>query len=120
MLHRIPAPRPWTSRFAWLHPKVYLLIHVVLGLALSAACGWLFGELSDAVAGRGRIVRFDQFAASWRARHHSTSGNDTALIIALFGNEILYALVALVAVGYLIRREWPRATLLIVASGGGA
>jgi undecaprenyl-diphosphatase len=120
MLHRIPAPRPWTSRFAWLHPKVYLLIHIAIGLALATACGLLFGELSEAVAGKGRIVRFDQAAAGWMARHHSTSGNDAALIISLFGNEILYAIVAFVAVCYLIRREWPRAMLLIVASGGGA
>jgi membrane-associated phospholipid phosphatase len=120
MLHRIPAPRPWTSRFAWLHPKVYLLIHIALGLLLSALCGWFFSRLGDAVAGKGRIVRFDQAAAAWMANHHSPSGDETALIVALFGNELLYAIIALVAVGYLIRREWPRAMLLIIASGGGA
>jgi undecaprenyl-diphosphatase len=79
----------------------------------------LFDELSEAVAGKGRIVRFDQAAAGWMARHHSASGNRAALMISLLGNEVLYAIVGIIAVCYLIRREWPRAVFLIIAFGGG-
>jgi undecaprenyl-diphosphatase len=120
MLHRIPAPRPWTSRFAWLHPKVYLGVHIIIGLLLSAVCAWLFYRIGDAVPGRGRMVQFDQATATWMEAHNTEIGEKVALGLTLFGNELLYAILALVAIGYLIRREWPRAMLIVVASGGGA
>ena len=120
MLHRIPAPRPWTSRFAWLHPKVYLVIHIALGLLLAATCAWLFYQIGDALAGDGRLVAFDQAASVWIEGHNTEAGEKVALGISLLGNQILWPLLALIGIGYIIRREWPRAALIIVASGGGA
>jgi len=120
MLHRIPAPRPWTSRWAWLHPKVYLIMHIILGLLLAATCAWLFYQIADALAGDGRLVAFDHRAAFWIEGHNNDVGEQIALAISLLGNQLLYPLLGLIALGYLFRREWSRAFLIIVASGGGA
>jgi len=120
MLHRIPGPRPWTSRFAWLHPKVYLVIHIVLGLLVSATCAWLFYRLADALNGNGRMVRLDHRIAHWVELHNTEAGEHLALAVSFIGHEFLWALIALVTVAYLIRREWPRALLLVIVAGGGA
>src|SRR5437879_12042173 len=113
MLHRIPAPRPWTSRFAWLHPKVYLVIHIAIGLLLAATCAWLFYQIADALAGDGRLVAFDQAASTWINGHNTEFGEKVALGISLLGNQLPWPLLALIGIGYLIRREWPRAGLIV-------
>lgn len=120
MLHRIPAPRPWTSRFAWLHPKAYLVIHIILGLLLAATCAWLFYQIADAIGGNGRVVTFDHRTAKWIEAHNTERGERIALAISLLGNQALWPIVILVGLACLLRREWPRVALVIIASGGGA
>src|SRR5947209_3476965 len=98
MLHRIPAPRPWTSRFAWLHPKAYLILHVVLGLLAAATCAWLFYQLADSIITHGSVPRLDHRVSHWMETHNTESGENVALAISYLGNQVVYATAGLVGI----------------------
>jgi membrane-associated phospholipid phosphatase len=118
-LHRWRSIRPWTSRFARRHPRVYLILHGILGLLLSTVFTWIFSELAEAVLSRGHLVRLDHAFAAWIEAHNTEAGEAAFSAVTYFGDTGLYAILTVVGLWYLVRRDWRHLVLIIVASGGG-
>lgn len=111
---------PTKSRFAWLHPHVYLGIHSVVGLALSAACAWAFFAIADEFPEKGAFARLDTFVTIWLQAHGTETGESMFVGISYLGAQVLIALMGVVAVLLLARRDWRHLTVLGVTCGGGA
>lgn len=111
--------KPWRSQFAWLHPKTYLGIHAMVGLALAAACTWAFFGIADEVPEKGLMVRGDIAVTAWLQNHGTEAGETVFSAISLLGAEVLTALLVLTAIVLLARRDWRRLAVLCVTCGGG-
>jgi undecaprenyl-diphosphatase len=112
--------RPWATRFARLHPKAYLGLHIGGGLVLSALCAWAFYVMAEALPRRGAMVHTDHRVAQWMEMHNSETGERIALVASLFGDHILWPLVGVVTLVLLVRRAWPQAMLLACGAGGSS
>jgi membrane-associated phospholipid phosphatase len=111
---------PTRSRFAWRHPKSYLGIHGIVGLALSAACAWAFFWLADEIPEKGAIVRFDIAVTAWLQAHGTEPGESVFVGVSYLGAQVLIALLVVVAIVFVVRRDWRKLALLAVTCGGGA
>jgi undecaprenyl-diphosphatase len=119
LVHLRRTVRPWTSGFARRHPRLYLAIHGVIGLALSILFTWMFSELAEAVMARGHLVQFDHALAAWIERHNTETGEAAFSAVTFFGDTGLYCILTIVGLRYLIRRNWRRVVLIVIAAGGG-
>ena len=117
---RAPARKPWRSQFAWLHPKTYLGIHAMVGLALAAACTWAFFAIADEVPEKGLMARGDIAATAWLQNHGTEAGKTIFSAISFLGAQVLIGLLVITAVALLARRDWRRLAVLCVTCGGGA
>ncbi|MFI5227499.1 MAG: phosphatase PAP2 family protein [Gemmatimonadales bacterium] len=108
------------SRFARLHPKLYLTLHGIAGLALAVAGMWTFFAIAEDVPERGAMVRVDNAVALWLQVHGTEAGEARFGIVSLFGAQILTALLIGVGIALIVRRDWRHVALLAIAAGGGA
>lgn len=113
------AKKPWRSRFAWLHPKLYLGLHTTIGLACSAAATWAFFAIADEVPEKGLMVRADTAVTVWLQTTGTERGESIFSAISLLGSPILAGLLVIVAIVLLVRRDWRHLALLAVTCGGG-
>ena len=111
---------PTQSRFAWLHPRVYLGVHGVVGLTLSAACAWAFFAIADEFPEKGAFARLDTFVTTWLQTHGTETGESIFVGVSYFGAQILIALLVIAAVVLIARRDWRHLSVLAVTCGGGA
>lgn len=114
------APNPTQSRFAWLHPKVYLGIHGIVGLAISAACAWAFFWIADEFPEKAGLARLDAAIAGWLQVHGTERGESVFVGVSYLGAQVLIALLVVVAVVLIARRDWRHVAVLAVTCGGGA
>lgn len=113
-------PHPTRSRFAFLHPRVYLGLHGIVGFALAAACTWLFFAIADEVPEKGAMIRVDHAVATWLQVHGTETGESIFAGVSYLGAQILTALIVVVAIVLIVRRDWRHVVVLAITCGGGA
>jgi len=111
---------PTHSRFAWLHPRAYLGLHGIVGLALAVACAWGFFAIADEVPEKGMMVRVDSAVTAWLQTHGTEWGESIFVGVSYLGAQVLIALLIVVAVVLIGRRNWRHLAALAVTCGGGA
>ncbi len=87
---------------------------------LSLLCAWAFHVMAEALQRRGTMVRTDHRLARWVEGHNTETGEGIALVAALLGDQILWAIVAVVTIILLVRGHWVQALLLAFGAGGSA
>jgi len=112
--------RPTRSRFAFLHPRVYLGLHGVVGLSLAAACTWLFFAIADEVPEKGAMIRVDNAVATWLQVHGTETGETIFVGVSYLGAQVLIAVLLAVAIVLILRRDWRHVAVLAITCGGGA
>lgn len=113
-------PRPTRSRFAFLHPRVYLGLHGIVGLALAALCTWLFFAIADEVPEKAAMTRVDNAVAAWLQVHGTETGETIFVGVSYLGAQILTVVLVAVAIVLIVRRDWRHVGALAVTCGGGA
>jgi undecaprenyl-diphosphatase len=100
------------------HPRTYLGIHGIVGLALAVACAWAFAAIADEVPENGNLVRADSTAAVWLQLHGTEKGESVFAAISHLGGELLVVAAGLTAAVLLLRRSWRRLSFVTVACAG--
>lgn len=108
------------SRFARRHPRAYLGLQGVLGLALAAASAWLFVAIADEVLEQSRMVRVDLAIARWMEANGTERGEAVFVGISYLGGHALTAILVGAAILFAARRDWRRLAVLVVSAAGGA
>jgi membrane-associated phospholipid phosphatase len=111
--------RPWRSRFAALHPKAYLGVHGMIGVAACVAMLWTFSYLADEMTEQSLLVRVDHAIVGWLQAHGTEGGESFFRVVSLFGAQAVSAIVIVVLLFLVMRREWLRAAALATAGLGG-
>jgi len=112
--------KPTETAFAKEHPRAFLGVYGVVGLALAAASTWIFFVLADEVPENGWMVRIDGAVTNWLQAHGTEFGESIFWTVSLFGAPILLALLVVVAGVLAYRRDWRRLVTLAITCGGGA
>jgi undecaprenyl-diphosphatase len=103
-----------------LHPRAYLGIHGVVGILLSAACAWAFFAIADEVPEKGAMIRVDHAVTDWLQVHGTETGESIFVGVSYLGAQLLIAILVIVAIVLLARRDWRHLAVLIVTCGGGS
>ncbi|MEP6494370.1 MAG: phosphatase PAP2 family protein [bacterium] len=111
--------KPWNSRFASLHPRVYLAIHYLVGFVAAGAIAWLIVGVANMVPDKSLIAEIDDAVTNWMTQHGSDGGDSMFSAISLLGGPLLVVIVATVAGTFATRRDWRRFALVAVTCGGG-
>jgi undecaprenyl-diphosphatase len=90
-----------------------------LATGLAAAALWGFADLAEDVASR-ETEGVDAVLRTWVAPVHAPALDWAALVLSLFGSELVYVLVAVVVILLGRRQRWGAAAGLILATGGAA
>src|SRR5713226_10694829 len=98
-----------------LTPRQYLIINLFLGLVICAGALILFYLLADAVTDKGALINLDDNVAAVLNSWATPRTTDLMLGISLFGLQILWAVVAAVAVYCGIKRQWNHLVMWLVA-----
>lgn len=112
-------PTASRTRFATEHPRTFLILEAAAGVVLAAGSLWVFVAIAGEIPEQSRMVRIDQFVASWLERVGTERGESIFAMVSWLGAPVLSALllITIAALGY--RRDWLRAGALAVAGGGG-
>jgi membrane-associated phospholipid phosphatase len=117
----VPKPRnPTKTRFARSHPKSYLGLHASIGLILAALSTWAFFAIADEVPEKGWMVHVDAAVTAWLQTHGTELGESIFVGISFLGAQVLAALLLVVAVTLVVRRDWRQLVVLAATCGGGA
>lgn len=108
------------SKLAREHPRVFLGIYGIAGLAIAAACTWGFFALADEIPEHGWMTRIDGAVTTWLQLHGTETGEAIFTDISLLGAPILGAVLAAAAIFTIYQRNWRRLTALAITCGGGA
>jgi len=99
----------------------YLVIHLTIGLALSALVMWLFSTITEDVIHNDPMTRFDVALALWLQRHDSTQADKIFHYVSLVGSPLVIGFIALAVAGVLmVKREWLMLSGWIAAFYGGS
>lgn len=112
--------KPSETEFAKEHPKAFLGVYGVVGLALAAASTWLFFVLVDELPENGWMIRVDNAVTNWLQTHGTETGESILWTISLLGAPVLVALLVVVAIVLVRQRNWRRLVALAITCGGGA
>jgi undecaprenyl-diphosphatase len=97
-------PRAWTfvgGRFA---RGEYLGLHLTIGLLISLAGLWVFGEITEDVIHHDPLTRLDMTLLDWLHAHATPALEAAANTVTQLGSPVTLTLLAL-AVGLLLARE---------------
>lgn len=111
---------PSRSRFAWLHPRLYLTAYALVGIALAAACIWGFFSIAEDIPEKGRMLHVDLAVTNWLQVHGTETGESIFVGVSYLGAQVLVALLVIGAIVLLVRRDWRHLVVLAVTCGGGA
>src|SRR5260370_4636644 len=95
-------------------PK-YLIINLFLGFVICAGAIILFYLLADAVTDKGPLIQIDDNVEAVLNSWATPRTTDLMLVLSLFGLQVLWAVVAAVAVYCAIRRQWNHLVIWLVA-----
>lgn len=113
------APRPWRSRFAERHPKLYLGAHALGGIVATVALTWLFLAVADEIPEQSMLVRVDTGVARWIEAHGTELGETIFSWVSYLGSPVLVAAVVAALAYFAWRRDWTRVLAVVLTSGGG-
>lgn len=113
------APRPWRSRFAWLHPKAYLGLHSALGVLACIIMVWAFAYIADEIPEQSVLVRVDDSVIAWLQRHGTEAGEAIFHAVSWLGAPVIAACVIIATLTFAFRGDWLRAIALALATLGG-
>ncbi len=88
-------------------------------MALSAACAWAFFAIADEFSEKGSLARLDTFVTTWLQVHGTERGESIFVGVSYLGSEVLIALLVIVGVVLVARRDWRHVVMLAVTCGGG-
>lgn len=111
---------PGRSRLAEEHPKLYLAAYVVAGVLFTAILLWGFASIADAVGDHGRIAADDAGLTRWIEAHDTEWGEKLFVLVSLLGAPVLVGAIILAAIAYARKRDWLRASALVLATTSGA
>jgi len=110
---------PTRSRFAERHPKSYLALHLLGGLAATALLLWLFLAIAEDIPEHGTLIRVDFAVTRWFEAHSTEWGEQIFVWLSYLGAPALVACVV-ATIGYLLwKRDRRDALALAVTCGGG-
>ncbi len=66
------------------------------------------------------MARFDVVVTQWLQTHGTEQGEAVYRALSLLGGPVLFVAIAIVAIAFIVRRDWPRFVTLAVTCGGGA
>ncbi|HUQ18758.1 MAG TPA: bifunctional DedA family/phosphatase PAP2 family protein [Gemmatimonadaceae bacterium] len=99
----------------------YLIIHLTIGLAISAGVMWLFSTITEDVVHNDPMTRFDVALASWLQRHDTAQMDRMFHYVSLIGSPLIIGILGLVIAAILIvKREWLVVSGWIAAFYGGS
>lgn len=110
---------PWRSRFARLHPKTYLGLHGMIGVAACIVLIWAFAFIADEIPEHSTLVRVDDTIVSWLQTHGTESGEAVFYFVSLLGAAVMSALMTAAVLAFAVRRDWLRARALAITALGG-
>ena len=99
---------------------MYLGLHGVVGLILSAACIWIFFAIAEDLPENGALVHSDLAVTNWLQTHGTEGGESLFVGVSYLGAQVLIAIGIGVAIVLVARRDWARLRLLAAAGVGGA
>lgn len=91
-----------------------------MGLALAAACAWAFFAIADEFPEKAGLARLDTFVTSWLQTHGTETGESIFVGISYLGAQVVIALLVIVGIVLIVRRNWRHLGALLVTCGGGA
>jgi undecaprenyl-diphosphatase len=113
--------RLWSYVAARFARGEYLIIHLTIGLALSAIVLWLFSTITEDVIHNDPMTRFDVALAAWLQRHDTSQMDRVFHYVSLLGSPLMIGVLAIgVAVTLAFRREWLILSGWAAAFYGGA
>jgi undecaprenyl-diphosphatase len=115
-----PDDAPWYSRFAARHPRAYLGVHGVGGIALVVLLVWAFAAIADEVPENGVMIVADRAVTDWLQVHGTEAGEAIFSCVSWLGAPVLTAVLVAAALLFVRRRDWTRASTIALAGGGGA
>jgi undecaprenyl-diphosphatase len=113
--------RLWSYVAARFARGEYLIIHLTIGLALSAFVMWIFSTVTEDIIHNDPMTRFDVALASWLQRHDSAQADRIFHYISLVGSPLVIGLLVLVVAAALVwKREWLILSGWVAAFYGGS
>ncbi|HEU5013235.1 MAG TPA: bifunctional DedA family/phosphatase PAP2 family protein [Roseiflexaceae bacterium] len=121
-----PAVARGRARYApqlrWLRhrltPGQYLGLHLTLGLLAAVLFLWLLGGVTQDVVAHDPLTRFDQHLAAMLHGWATPTATTVAVIISAFGEPVVVVLAVVVAVLYILRRQWLHVGTWLIALAG--
>lgn len=99
--------------------RILASLYLIIGFIVSFACLHLFAEIAEEVISEDELVLFDQMLAD--ALHVSVSQTQVQAFafITLFGSQIVALIAVMGGLYYVIKRQWTRLVVWLVAIAGG-
>jgi undecaprenyl-diphosphatase len=104
-----------------LSPEGYAGLHLTIGTFVVLLCGGLFGAIAEDVSEGDPIVQLDQKVAVWFHDHAAAIITEVARTISFFGSVGWVGVASLVvAMFFVLRRDWHRVSLIALTVVGGS
>jgi membrane-associated phospholipid phosphatase len=109
----------WLEKLPLQFLRPYLSLHFLTGVAVSLLCFFIFYQLADNIVEQESIVHFDLALAN--SLHSMTTPTMTLfyMTLTLFGQQVIWGIVAVVALIFMLRRDGWRLAIWLTAFIGG-
>lgn len=97
----------------------YVSIYLVLGLALSSVCLWLFAVLAKQVLANAPITAIDHELANALHARATPFGTTVYRLVTAFGGSWIIVIAIVVGLFFLVRRRWSYLVVWMIALVGG-
>lgn len=97
----------------------YISLYLILGLALSSACLWLFATLAKQVLSGAPITAIDHELANALHARATPLGTTIYRLVTAFGGSWIIVIAIAVGLFFFARRRWPYLVVWIIALVGG-
>lgn len=97
----------------------YISLYLILGLALSSACLWLFATLAKQVLSGAPITAIDHELANALHARATPLGTTIYRLVTAFGGSWIIVIAIAVGLFFFARRRWPYLAVWTIALVGG-
>ncbi len=111
---------PAIERIARRYPKSHIVLRTVAGIILAIAAGSGFAAIAEDVPEMGAMVRTDSAIAGYIVRHSTEGGESFFVFVSRLGGAVLIALLAVIIIWRLWKRDWFRAAAIAITASGSA
>jgi membrane-associated phospholipid phosphatase len=109
----------WMEKLPLQSLRPYLSLHFLAGVGISVLCFFIFYRLADNVVEQERFAHFDVLLANSLHTMATPTMTSFYLFITLFGQQVIWGIVIVVALIFAFRRDWWRLGVWLVAFLGG-